>query len=69
LISETDVLGWLEPLVITVHSDQNLVFVLVVDLLEDLCDRAGGELSVLKGNIDEVDHFFRLGTLILQSVL
>lgn len=69
MISETDVLGWLEPLVITVHSDQNLVFVLVVDLLEDLCDRAGGELSVLKGNIDEVDHLFRLGTLILQSVL
>jgi len=69
LISETDVLGWLEPLVITVHSDQNLVFVLVVDLLEDLCDCGGGELTILKSNINEVDHFFRLCTFIFQSIL
>jgi len=68
LVSETPVRCWVQPSVITIHSEQYLVVVLMVKLLKDFSDRVSSQHWVSLSNINYVHDLFGIRALIRHPI-
>ena len=46
-----------------------MMIVLVVNLIQDLCDSAGRQIAIFNSCIDKLDHLLWLGTLVRESIV
>lgn len=67
-VSETLVLCWVEPSVVAVESEQDVELILVIKLLQYLCDGVSGQHWVGNSSVNDVHNLLGIGAFVRKSV-